>query len=140
MWRGISSLSLIVLLMINVSPFITSFSLIPGNGQLDSSNVSANSINATNKLSANSSSETKNFGAWWSYQLPLESIKKTEQKAAIETLLNQGYSEYYFPITDFSSRIYQINCREPLIYCRLYRSENNNDITSPFGRRSQGQL
>ena len=103
MWRGISSLSLFVLLMINVSPLITSFSLIPGNGQLDSSNISANSINTINKLSANSSSETKNFGAWWSYQLPLESIKKTEQKAAIETLLNQGYSEYYFPITDFSS-------------------------------------
>ena len=79
---------LIVMLLIVGANFMVNFTPISGTAQLNSTDISP---------------ETKKFGAWWSYQLPLESIKKSEQKAAIQTLLNQGYSEYYFPIDDFSS-------------------------------------
>ncbi|HEY9387352.1 MAG TPA: PDZ domain-containing protein [Nitrososphaeraceae archaeon] len=46
--------------------------------------------------------KTKNFGAWASYQVPLESMSQiSEQRAAINTLLKQGYTEYYFALVDF---------------------------------------
>jgi hypothetical protein len=46
-----------------------------------------------------------NFGMWTPYQLPLESIKNTsEQKNAINAILKQGYTEYYFVMGDFKSK------------------------------------
>src|SRR5215471_17315207 len=46
-----------------------------------------------------------NFGMWTPYQLPLESIKNiTEQKNAINAILKQGYTEYYFTMADFRSK------------------------------------
>jgi hypothetical protein len=46
-----------------------------------------------------------NFGMWTPYQLPLESIKDTtEQKNAINAILEQGYNEYYFVMGDFKSK------------------------------------
>jgi hypothetical protein len=46
-----------------------------------------------------------NFGSWAPYQIPLESIKNiTEQKNAINAILEQGYNEYYFPMIDFRSK------------------------------------
>jgi hypothetical protein len=80
--------SLFVMLLVTVVHFMTNITPISGSSQSNSTSISP---------------ETKKFGAWWSYQLPLESVEKSEQKAAIQTLLNQGYSEYYFPVDDFSS-------------------------------------
>jgi hypothetical protein len=46
-----------------------------------------------------------NFGSWAPYQIPLESVKNiTEQKNAINAILEQGYNEYYFPMIDFRSK------------------------------------
>ncbi|MGC2570663.1 MAG: PDZ domain-containing protein, partial [Candidatus Nitrosopolaris sp.] len=46
-----------------------------------------------------------NFGMWTPYQLPLEFIKNiTEQKNAINAILKQGYTEYYFAMADFRSK------------------------------------
>jgi hypothetical protein len=46
-----------------------------------------------------------NIGMWAPYQLPIESIKNTtEQKNAINTILKQGYDEYYFAMDDFKSK------------------------------------
>src|SRR5215831_4371786 len=46
-----------------------------------------------------------NFGMWTPYQLPLESIRNTsEQKNAINAILKQGYTEYYFVMGDFKSK------------------------------------
>lgn len=50
------------------------------------------------------SSKIKNIGAWASYQIPIESMNEIEeQKAAIDALLRQGYTEYYFPLGNFES-------------------------------------
>jgi PDZ domain len=46
-----------------------------------------------------------NFGSWAPYQIPLESVKNiTEQKNAINAILEQGYNEYYFPMIDVRSK------------------------------------
>jgi PDZ domain len=51
---------------------------------------------------ASKAPKTKNFGAWASYQIPLESMSEiSEQRAAINSLLKQGYTEYYFTLADF---------------------------------------
>lgn len=43
---------------------------------------------------------------WAPYQVPLESIRnKTEQIDAINAILKQGYSEYYFAPGDFKSNM-----------------------------------
>jgi hypothetical protein len=83
-------------------------SLIPAAGLLTplSLTTAATSYYSINSSSLNSSllSEIKNFGAWASYQMPIESMNKIqEQKAAIDALLKQGYTEYYFPLGDFES-------------------------------------
>jgi hypothetical protein len=43
------------------------------------------------------------FGAWASYQLPLELMDDTERKTAITTLLGQGFTVYYFTLGNFES-------------------------------------
>ena len=61
--------------------------------------------NDNNDKSMNSVVSLTNFGIWAPYPLPLESIKNiTEQKNAINAILNQGYNEYYFPMIDFKSK------------------------------------
>lgn len=44
------------------------------------------------------------FGAWASYQVPLELMDdRQEQRVAIKALLKQGYTEYYFTLGNFES-------------------------------------
>ena len=81
-------------------------SLIPAAGQLTSSPMTRATTSTYTITSQNSllSSKTDNFGAWASYQIPVESMNEIkEQRAAIDTLLRQGYTEYYFPLGDFES-------------------------------------
>ncbi len=46
--------------------------------------------------------KTTLIGAWDRYQMPLEKIQGTNQKRAMETLLEQGFREYYFVMKDFN--------------------------------------
>jgi hypothetical protein len=105
--RGPSSLSF--LLLLSVFSLILEPLLIPAAGQLRSSLMTkgATSFYSIASSSQNSllSSKIDNFGAWASYQIPIESMTEIEeQKAAIDTLLRQGYTEYYFPLGNFESK------------------------------------
>jgi PDZ domain len=56
--------------------------------------------------STKSITKVRNFGMWAPYQQPLESIENTtEQKKAIDAIVKQGYSEYYFALSDFKSKL-----------------------------------
>ena len=84
------SLQFLLLASIFISPVV-------GNALLSDNNNNDKSINSVVSLT--------NFGIWAPYPLPLESIKNiTEQKNAINAILNQGYNEYYFPMIDFKSK------------------------------------
>lgn len=51
-----------------------------------------------------------NFGAWMSNQIPLERLQTyDERKSAITSLLEQGYNEYYFVISNYQSKVEQSN-------------------------------
>jgi hypothetical protein len=94
--------------MLSVFLLIREPSLIPAAGQLTPSSMTtaATSLYSINSSSQDSllSSKIKNFGAWASYQIPVESMNEIEeQKAAIDALLRQGYTEYYFPLGNFES-------------------------------------
>jgi hypothetical protein len=100
--------SFLFLLLLSIFSLMLKASLIPAAGLLTplSMTTAATSYYSINSSSLNSSllSEIKNFGAWASYQIPIESMNKIqEQKAAIDALLKQGYTEYYFPLGDFES-------------------------------------
>jgi hypothetical protein len=41
-------------------------------------------------------------GAWDPYQMPLEELQGSKQEKAIKSLLEQGFSEYYFVMNDFN--------------------------------------
>jgi hypothetical protein len=63
---------------------------------------SAKTLTAISAMATANQTNTKTFGAWTSYQLPLELLSsQEEQRNAISILLSQGYKEYYFPISDF---------------------------------------
>jgi hypothetical protein len=56
--------------------------------------------------STKSITKMRSFGMWAPYQQPLESIENTtEQKKAIDAIVKQGYSEYYFALSDFRSKL-----------------------------------
>jgi hypothetical protein len=101
--KVLSSLSF--LLLLSIFSLMLKLSLIPAAGQLTPSLMTtATSFYSINSSSLNSllPSKVKNFGAWASYQIPIESMNEIqEQRAAINTLLEQGYTEYYFPLGDF---------------------------------------
>lgn len=104
--KELSSLSF--LLVLSVFLLMREPSLIPAAGQLTPSSMTtaATSLYSINSSSQDSllSSKIKNFGAWASYQIPVESMNEIEeQKAAIDALLRQGYTEYYFPLGNFES-------------------------------------
>ena len=108
MKKVLSSLSLSFLLLLSVFSMMLNISLITAVGQLTTTSITtATSVYSTNSSSLNLSSsslKTKNFGAWASHQVPLELMNEiSEQRAAINTLLKQGYTEYYFPLGDFES-------------------------------------
>ena len=42
------------------------------------------------------------IGAWDPYQMPLEELQGRKQEKAIKSLLEQGFSEYYFVMNDFN--------------------------------------
>jgi hypothetical protein len=42
------------------------------------------------------------IGAWDPYQMPLEELQGSKQEKAIKSLLEQGFSEYYFVMNDFN--------------------------------------
>jgi hypothetical protein len=53
---------------------------------------------------SNNSIPFNHFGAWASYQVPLEQIKDPgDIDTAIRGLLKLGYTEYYFPIVDYEA-------------------------------------
>ena len=101
--KALSSLSF--LLLLSIFSLMLKLSLIPAAGQLTPSLMTiAKSFYSINSSSLNLllPSKVKNFGAWASYQIPIESMNEIqEQRAAINTLLEQGYIEYYFPLGDF---------------------------------------
>jgi hypothetical protein len=79
-------------------------------GQHESILSTAAYTNEENLKSNNSSSgplplgsNNMDFGAWASYQLPLELMDDTEHKTAIMTLLEQGFTVYYFTLGNFES-------------------------------------
>jgi hypothetical protein len=60
------------------------------------------SVNSSSTLSTGN--KNLGFGAWASYQVPLELMDDIdERKAAITALLKQGYTEYYFALGNFES-------------------------------------
>ena len=107
--KELSSLSFLLVLSIILLIREPSLILIPVAGQLTPSSMTTAatalySINSSSQDSLSSSSKIKNFGAWASYQIPVESMNEIEeQKAAIDALLRQGYTEYYFPLGNFES-------------------------------------
>ena len=77
-----------------------------------------NSVNGT-EIPTNDSdrppAQTIQFGAWASHQIPLEQMTDPiEMKNAIGSLLNQGYTEYYFPIVDYESELVEQNVEDLL--------------------------
>jgi hypothetical protein len=59
--------------------------------------------NMSSSLSLFPGSNSLDFGAWASYQLPLELMDNTERRTAITTLLEQGFTVYYFTLGNFES-------------------------------------
>lgn len=62
-------------------------------------NNTNNNINPTKAISY----KTTSVGAWIPNQLSLESLRGDELRNAIKTLLNQGFNEYYFVMSDFNN-------------------------------------
>src|SRR5215472_16671119 len=108
------SLQLLLLASIFVAPVFGNKSLSDNNKSM---NENVKSLSQTKFFSNNNTTTTvnpttnrttlpiTNFGMWTPYQLPLEFIKNiTEQKNAINAILKQGYTEYYFTMADFRSK------------------------------------
>ena len=108
------SLQLLLLASIFVAPVFGNESLSDNNKSM---NENVKSLSETEFFSNNNTTTTvnpftnrttlpiTNFGMWAPYQLPLEFIKNiTEQKNAINAILKQGYTEYYFVMGDFRSK------------------------------------
>jgi hypothetical protein len=95
----------------------------PGFAKQEPSTISdsAKILTATPAMTTINQTSTKTFGAWASYQLPLEVLSsQEEQRNAIGVLLSQGYKEYYFPISNFE--------------LESVRSATDNLLTSADGR------
>jgi hypothetical protein len=61
-------------------------------------------------------------GAWDPYQMPLEELQGIKQKKAIKTLLEQGFSEYYFVMNDFN------DSKEKRAIEKLLKSTDKTDL------------
>lgn len=97
-------------LLLSVFSNIVSILVFPAEGQQETIFPKSTSANGEYFSSDNSSSSSltprgKNidFGAWASYQLPLELMDNAERKTAITTLLEQGFTVYYFTLGNFES-------------------------------------
>ena len=111
---SVISLQFVLLASIIVAPVFGNESLSDNNKSM---NENVKSLSETEFFSNNNTTTTvnpftnrttlpiTNFGMWAPYQLPLEFIKNiTEQKNAINAILKQGYTEYYFTMADFRSK------------------------------------
>jgi hypothetical protein len=96
-------------LLLSVFSSIVSILVLPAEGQQEtifSKSTPANEyFGSDNSSSRYLSPRGKNidFGAWASYQLPLELMDSAERKTAITTLLEQGFTVYYFTLGNFES-------------------------------------
>ena len=106
---AISLLSLQLLLQLFIAPVLANGS---SENQLLFPAKFFSPINHTKTIGSVANESTKsitkmrNFGMWAPYQQPLESIENTtEQKKAIDAIVKQGYSEYYFALSDFKSKL-----------------------------------
>jgi hypothetical protein len=81
-----------IALLFSVFSSIVSISVYPVKGQQES-------ILPTTTFSKNI-----DFGAWASYQFPLELMDNAERRTAIKTLLQQGFTVYYFALGNFESK------------------------------------
>ena len=97
-------------LLLSVFSSIVSILVFPAEGQQEtifSKSTLANGeyFSSDNSSSSSLSPRGKNidFGAWASYQLPLELMDNAERKTAIATLLEQGFTVYYFTLGNFES-------------------------------------
>ncbi|MFY9566524.1 MAG: PDZ domain-containing protein [Nitrososphaeraceae archaeon] len=97
-------------LLLSVFSSIVSILVFPAEGQQETIFSKSTLANGEYFSSDNSSSSSltprgKNidFGAWASYQLPLELMDNAERKTAITTLLEQGFTVYYFTLGNFES-------------------------------------
>src|SRR5919109_1444071 len=61
-------------------------------------------------------------GAWDPYQMPREELQGIKQKKAIKTLLEQGFSEYYFVMNDFN------DSKEKRAIEKLLKSADKTDL------------
>ena len=97
-------------LLLSVFTNNVSISAYPVKGQPESVLSAATNANDEYLKSNNSSSGPLSpgsnyidFGAWASYQHPLELMDDTERRTAITTLLEQGFTVYYFTLGNFES-------------------------------------
>lgn len=97
-------------LLLSVFSSIVNITAYPVKGQQESTlstGISANKENLNSNMSSSVSlfpgSNNLDFGAWASYQLPLELMDKTERRTAVQTLLEQGFTVYYFTLGNFES-------------------------------------
>jgi hypothetical protein len=81
-----------IALLFSVFSSIVGISVYPVKGQQES-------ILPTSTFSKNI-----DFGAWASYQFPLELMDYAERRTAIKTLLQQGFTVYYFTLGNFESK------------------------------------
>ncbi len=66
-------------------------------------------------------SKTK-IGAWDPYQMPLEELQGRKQEKAIKSLLEQGFSEYYFVMNDFN------DSKAKIAIEKLLKSSDKTDL------------
>jgi hypothetical protein len=105
-------LSVLYLICLLLSVFTNSVSISAYSVQGQQESVLSTATNANEEyLKSNKSSSGPllpggnniDFGAWASYQLPLELMDDTERRTAITTLLEQGFTVYYFTLGNFES-------------------------------------
>jgi len=117
-------------LVLPVSYQLSSYDAMATMKQKSSSSSSPNTKEILQKEENENESMTKLLakrksviGAWAPYQIPLEEIQDTrQQERAIKALLEKGFNEYYFVMTDFNDS----NARE--ITEKLLRSADNTRL------------
>jgi hypothetical protein len=106
MWRYINNKKLKVYNLLFISSIVFSISLLiwlmpypqESNGYINNNEIEKKVTDSDQSI------QIQQFGAWMSHQIPLEQITDpVEMKKAIDLLLKQGYSEYYFPILNYES-------------------------------------
>jgi PDZ domain len=100
--EGLLSVLLFTLFVLYIT-----FLVLPFAGGLLAVNYNHNNVEgkSINHSSSFFPIQIHNFGAWASNQIPLETLQSyDERKSAIGSLLEQGYNEYYFLISNYQSK------------------------------------